>query len=570
MTSAASVALGDVDNDGDGDLVLSSVAGQLPKLLIRSRSTRGETEDTVGVPSVFRDDARTWGVADESSIALEHWSTHLADLNNDGWLDLFMANGLRTPDPVAAKIAQGQAKSFWLNRAGTDFLPVDITTQFALDDRVPSRGSVVADFDNNGALDVYVSNNNELGQLLLNSRSQSGHYFAVQLVGTQGNRDALGARLTLRSPAGNQQRELSHGGAFLSQSDRRVHFGLGDYAGPVALEIEWPNGEQQTFVDLATDRYVRVIQGRTRSEDLPMQPPDNASGAPYKVVDLAQIVTALAHPDPTVRRETIDVLRQREDELSSRWLLRAFKDPDPSVRIALAEAFAFLFHEEEAMVHRKRLAIPHLVRLLEDTDARVRIAAANALGEAENFRGLYPLIDHLADSSFEVQAAAARALGKIRERHAIGHLQHVVQDGARPTAVRAHALIALKRLNDETLEATWTTMEKQSFASGTEEQIAEVFRIAHLIATDHEDGIVYNPSHIAERARRCFKVLQDADQLSLLSRAGRLAYLDVIAATVYHEARADAVLLAKDPDAEVKARALGVLAKLDRQRPYRG
>lgn len=572
VLAGANAAFGDIDADSDGDIILTSTAGNLPKLLMRDDLGRNGR-------APFHDDGRVRGLADERSAGLEHWSAALADFNNDGFLDVFMPNGLRTPDPMTTRITQGQSKSMWLGRAHGEFVPVDIRIQAALNDRVPSRGVAIADFDNNGALDIYVSNNNELGQLLHNSPN-GGHFLGVLLVATEGNRDAIGARVSLRTVSGEQLRHVLGGGGFLSSSDHRLHFGLGTNNSPGTLTIEWPDGAKQIIDDVPADQYVRITQGRNGWETLSHRPhATNATHAPTddtaaravaiaqavrasNAGDLALLTSATEDSAPEIRAFAVEALRLREDELASRWLMRLFADPDSTVKVTLANTYAHWFHEEEAVVHRKHLAVPHLVRLLDDPDVEVRVAATHALGESENFRGVYPLVSRLGDSSTDVQVAAACALGKIRERQAIPALRNVAaNDGADPR-VRAHALIALKRLNDDRLEALWKSIEAAALDSNDPAARTSLFKTAQVIVTDRVDGIVYNPHDIAQRAQHWFSRSRRGTAGFTLDSAARLSYLAIVDAARRTDAATDAALLLKDSDPVVRQRAAIVVANL--------
>jgi hypothetical protein len=133
-----------------------------------------------------------------------------------------------------------------------------------------------------------------------------------------------------------------------------------------------------------------------------------------------------------------------------RWLLRLFRDPEPRVRVALAEAFAFFYRKEEAVVYRKYLALPHLIRMISDEDKLVRRAAARAIGESKRYEGVDPLLTLIGDPEESVSAEAVCSLGLIRDRRALATLQRVAQAPDTLPRVRAHSLIALQRLNSLT------------------------------------------------------------------------------------------------------------------------
>ncbi len=495
------IASGDIDNDGDIDLTVSGNNRQ-PRLLLINKQADDDSSDNVQ----FQDMSNTLGLSKKDFAGYSGWSSGLYDFNNDGWLDLLTVNGLITPDPDAHKIPQGQNKQLWLNRGDGSFSDATLHSGIALMDTHSARGSAFADFDNDGDIDVYIAHNNDLGQLLINHLPPSQNWVGIQLIGTGANRDAIGSKVWLNSETSHQSRQVTRGGGFQSSNDPRLHFGLGSIKGPVSLTVQWPDGERSTYNDIPLNRYLVINQSqpdikslappqilaKTETEtetglrlkigvDQPMnrarylgwllttQDASNSMDeleaalndnsrevrlaaiallAQYKTTDgLRLLIKSLSHVNSDERIAAIKAIRDYEQEESMRWLLRMFNDPSPDVRVAIAECFAFFFREEEAVVHRKRLAIPYLIRLLDDKHASVRIAAIRALGDAERYRAVAPLIAQLSDPDNGVKVAVTRALGMIREQAAIAPLLTLLQDPSLSENVMAQLLIALKRLN---------------------------------------------------------------------------------------------------------------------------
>ena len=123
------------------------------------------------------------------------------------------------------------------------------------------RGSATGDLDNDGDVDLVLSN--LAGQaVVLRNDTRCGHWITLSLIPSGGNPDALGASVQLEA-AGRKQRSVVHGGvSFLSQNDRRVHFGLGAATRIDRLEIVWPDGQQQILNDLPVDRFMTIEQGK--------------------------------------------------------------------------------------------------------------------------------------------------------------------------------------------------------------------------------------------------------------------------------------------------------------------
>ena len=122
------------------------------------------------------------------------------------------------------------------------------------------RGVSVFDYDRDGQLDILIRNYRQPAQLLHN-RGGSGHWLQLRLIGVRSNRDAVGARIRLRTGAGLQSREVSAGSAYLSGSSLVQHFGLGAATTVAAVEIDWPSGTRTTLHDLAADRRYTVVEG---------------------------------------------------------------------------------------------------------------------------------------------------------------------------------------------------------------------------------------------------------------------------------------------------------------------
>jgi hypothetical protein len=117
-----------------------------------------------------------------------------------------------------------------------------------------SRGLAVGDLDDDGDPDVVVSNMDDAPTILENRQRTGNHWVAVRVVSPTGNRFAIGAKVTIDAGGSKQLREIRSGGSYLSQSDLRQYFGLGDYGGPVAVEVRMPGGNRWRWQGLPIDR----------------------------------------------------------------------------------------------------------------------------------------------------------------------------------------------------------------------------------------------------------------------------------------------------------------------------
>lgn len=611
-----SVSAGDIENDGDADLLIGTLAMHPPLMLIqehRPRKTRSRA---------FTDRARRMGIGDEASIEFSGWGTGLVDFNNDGWLDLFMVNGLPLPDPDSPRLPQGQTKQLWLNHGHRVFHDVSNQAGVSLRDTFSARGAVFADFDNDGDIDIYVTHNNDIGQLLINEISQN-HWLGIKLVGSRGNRDAIGAQVWLQTKEGIQYRVVSSSNGFLSDSDRRLHFGLGQEKEAGTLRILWHDGSENVYKNILADRYIKITQGQPKVTETAISKPREVAlkslglrvGArrPQHRIQylrwllettgiagaLPELEVAIRDADPKVRQEVISLLTRHkherglklliavlddpqatirvaaikalqkyEAEESARWLLRAFGDLDPKVRTAVADGFGFFFREEEAMIHRKYLALPYLIHMLGDADPRARIAAARALGDAERYRGVDPLIELLDDPIAEVRAQAARALGLLRERKAIPPLVSLLQDREQLPTVRAHVLIALKRLNYGKMDQV-LSQELGNQGQATDPKTTLIsLETLKVIFDDDADGVVINRAQMVRRINTWLaatKYLNGSTTTSNTSELIRPA-VDVLALSRSKLAKQSLERFTEHADPEVRAKAYSALIDLDSQR----
>jgi hypothetical protein len=131
------------------------------------------------------------------------------------------------------------------------------------------RGVAVADFDNDGRLDMFVANANGEPFLYRNTMAGTGHWTEFVLVGTKSNKGAVGAQVRITAGGRTQLRFVDGGNGFASQGSSRIHAGFGTATTKIdKVEIRWPSGERQTFENIPADRIMRVTEGRTAPETL--------------------------------------------------------------------------------------------------------------------------------------------------------------------------------------------------------------------------------------------------------------------------------------------------------------
>ena len=185
------------------------------------------------------------------------------DLDNDGWLDLFLVNGHVYPEVQRLQTEAGykQRKVVYRNLANGRF--EDITERLGPPVTTPAagRGAAIADVDNDGDNDVVVNNVHAEPDLFRLDSQTGAHWTTLKLIGTRSNRSAIGARARLFDGGGMQVQEVRGGGSYYSQNDPRVHFGLARSTGVERLEIRWPNGLQEQWKNLDADRIITLTEG---------------------------------------------------------------------------------------------------------------------------------------------------------------------------------------------------------------------------------------------------------------------------------------------------------------------
>jgi hypothetical protein len=188
------------------------------------------------------------------------WGTAFFDADLDGKLDLFIANGHIYPqvdDFPDLKETFRQKNQFLINEGGT-LRDVSETAGGGLQVRKSSRGLAVGDLDNDGDLDLVISNMDDVPTLLENRQHTGHHWAGFQLRKEGTNPLAIGARVTLEAGSLRQIREVRSGGSYLSQNDLRAHFGLGAQTGPVDVEVRL--GRQRWRFDrLPVDCYTTLV-----------------------------------------------------------------------------------------------------------------------------------------------------------------------------------------------------------------------------------------------------------------------------------------------------------------------
>jgi enediyne biosynthesis protein E4 len=249
------VSAADYDLDGNLDIVKTNFAGDTPSLY---RNQGGAN---------FEDTTFTAGLGMHTKYL--GWGCGFFDMDNDGWPDILICNGHVYPEVEQLKTEAGyaQRKLLYRNLRNGRFEDVSLQAGSAISDPVASRGCAFGDFDNDGDLDVVVNTVNNYPQLMRCDLRTGNNWLKVRTIGTKSNRTGIGARLKCVTKVAGENKpheqidEVRSGGGYFSQSDLRVHFGIGKAEKVDLLEIRWPSGQVDVIKDIKPNQLVYVKEG---------------------------------------------------------------------------------------------------------------------------------------------------------------------------------------------------------------------------------------------------------------------------------------------------------------------
>jgi len=244
------VSAGDYNGDGLLDIFKTNFSGDTSSLY---RNLGKELFDDATFSSGIGINTRWLG-----------WGCGFFDMDNDGWLDIFLVNGHVYPEVVDLKTESGyrQRKVLYRNLRNGRFEDISEKVGGPILEPNSSRGCAFGDLDNDGDIDIVINPVNSYPELLRCDLSSQNNWIKIRAMGTKSNRSGIGARIECVTEGHHPQiDEVRSGGSYYSQNDLRVHFGLGKAQKVKTIEVRWPSGQVDTLSDVAVNQLIYIKEG---------------------------------------------------------------------------------------------------------------------------------------------------------------------------------------------------------------------------------------------------------------------------------------------------------------------
>jgi len=255
------VDFADYDNDGWPDIVVTNLANQRYAVYRNNRDgTFDYTSNSNGVGAM--------------TLLHSGWGVRFLDYDNDGFKDILIAQGhdLDTIEKQSPNLHYREPMLLARN-TGKKFVDVSAVSGDVFKQAWVGRGMAIGDIDNDGRIDAVVSTNGGAAYILHNETATANHWLTLHLTGHKSNRDGIGAVVKLTTPQGSQWVTVTTASGYLSASDPRVHFGLGEIPVVASIEIRWPSGIVQTLTNVKGDQQVQVDEPAASTPPAPATKP---------------------------------------------------------------------------------------------------------------------------------------------------------------------------------------------------------------------------------------------------------------------------------------------------------
>jgi enediyne biosynthesis protein E4 len=245
--SGMGVEFEDLDNDGWLDIMVTNFSDDYNTLYRNSGK------------GMFADDSHRAGLVADTWRDLS-WGVGFFDFNNDGWKDVFIANGHIYPqvDRAPLNTSYKQINKLYMNTGAPKLLGANTSAGPGLQARKSFRGAAFADFNNDGRMDIAVSALDDIPSLLMNQGARENGWIIFRLHGAASNRFGVGARITLKAGGTTQIREMKAGGSYASSNDPRAHFGLGSAKQIEEVTVAWPSGKTTRLTEVKPNALLDI------------------------------------------------------------------------------------------------------------------------------------------------------------------------------------------------------------------------------------------------------------------------------------------------------------------------
>ena len=250
-TASMGIASGDYDNDGASDLFITNFSLEVNSLFRKDdggfyRMTTFET-----------------GLADPSFSQLG-FGTQFLDADNDGTLELFVANGhvWDNVSEITPSLSYKQECQIFGRTDAGEFRDLSETAGPFFKRPIVGRGAAIGDYNNDGAIDILVTSCGEAPVLLRNDSETKNNWVKIRLVGTESNRDGIGAKIWLHTNEKTQFKEVTYGGSYASGSDSTLHFGLSTQETIQSIKVQWLSGHRQTITESPVNEVLYITENR--------------------------------------------------------------------------------------------------------------------------------------------------------------------------------------------------------------------------------------------------------------------------------------------------------------------